>query len=121
MTDFEETAVVIEKEIEKLYNSKKFNQFICLCTVYHVNRCQNEKCINCNFLNELEHVYFENYPDEVNGTECLQNLCRVHFGSFFSLTCFLKSVAAIEREKIKLESKFNEILQIWNGNAPTKV
>ena len=49
----------------------------------------------------------------------LQNICRKHYGSFFTSTVFLKSLAAVEKEKQKLESKFNELLKIWN--ASTKI
>ena len=113
MTDFEEMAVITEKEIEKLYNFQKFNQFICLCNIYHINRCEHDNCNNCNFVNKLEHIFFENYPGQVNGTEPYKIVAEYH-GNFFSLTSFLKCLASIEREKIKLELKFNNIFQIWN-------
>ena len=75
MADFEETAVIIEKEIEKLYSLKKFNQFICLCDLYHINRCEHDACDNCNFVNKLECIYFKHYSVEVNGIESLQKCC----------------------------------------------
>ena len=111
MTDFEETAVIVEKEIEKLYCLIKFNQFICLCNIYHIDCCEHDGCNNCNFVNKLERIYFENYPDEVNRTKSLQKCCREYHGSFFSLTSFFKYLASIEKEKAKLELKFNNILQ----------
>ena len=46
MTNFEETAMIIEMEIEKLYNLKKFNQVIYLCNIYHINRCEHNDCNN---------------------------------------------------------------------------
>ena len=36
----EETAVIIEKEIEKLDSLEKLNRFIVLCSFNHVNRCE---------------------------------------------------------------------------------
>ena len=62
-------------------------------------------------MNKLERIYFQNYPDEVNGTKSLQKCCREYHGSFFSLTSFFKYLASIEKEKAKLELKFNNILQ----------
>ena len=119
MSDFEEAAVIIKKEIKMLHNFKKFNQFICLCNIYHINQCEHDDCNNCDFVNEHERIYFKNYLDKVNGTESLQKCCREYHGNFFSLTSFLKCLASIEREKVKLELKFNNILQIWN--ASTKI
>ena len=66
-------------------------------------------------MNKIERIYFENYPDEVNGTKSLQKCCREYHGSFFSLTSFFKYLASIGKEKAKLELKFNNILQIWIG------
>ena len=105
MSQHEDAAVTIEKEIEKLNNLQKFNHFICLCTFYHANHCEQENCINCSFVNKLEYIYTENYPDELNRTEDLQKFCRECFGSFFSLTCFLKSLAAVEREREREKKK----------------
>ena len=115
MSQYEEAAVIIEKEIEILNNLQKFNRLTCLCIFYHVNRCEQENCTNCSFADKLEYIFTENYPDKVNGTEGLQKFCMEYFGSFFSLTCFLKSLAAVEREREreeKLESKFNNILKV---------
>ena len=57
MSQHEDAAVIIEKEIEKLNNLQKFNHFICLCTFYHANHCEQENCINCSFVNKLEYIY----------------------------------------------------------------
>ena len=37
---------------------------------------------------------------------------------FYSLRFLLRSLAVIERERVKLENKFQEVLRIWN-TAPT--
>ena len=73
MADFVETAVIIEKVIEKLYNLKKFNQFILLCNAYHMDICEHDYYDNCNFIINLENIYFKHYLDELNGIESLQN------------------------------------------------
>ena len=60
----EETAVIIEKEIENLDRFKKFNRFIFLNNCYHVNRCQRADCINYKFINELSSIYNVNVFDK---------------------------------------------------------
>ena len=97
-----ETAVIIEKEIEKLDYLKKFKRFITLCYLYHVDRYKHNNCVNGSFIDKLSYIYTESFPDEVNGTLSLQKFCREYFGSFYSLTTLLKSLAAVEKEKIKL-------------------
>ena len=111
------TAVIIEKEIEKLDCLEKIQRFITLCSFYHVDRCKHNNCVNCSFINKLSYIYTENFPDEKNGTLGLQQFCREYFGSFFSLTTLLKSLAAVEKEKIKLELKFKALFEILNANT----
>ena len=77
------TAVIIEKEIEKLDCLEKIQRFITLCSFYHVHRCKHNNCVNCSFINKLSYIYTENFPDEVNRTHGLQKFCRECFGSFF--------------------------------------
>ena len=60
MAEYEETAVIIEKEIEKLSSLEKFDRFIHLSTYHHVNRCENDDCTNCAFVNNLCHIYHGN-------------------------------------------------------------
>lgn len=100
---YKETAVVIEEDTEK------FDQHISLCSFYHLNCCERgDDFTNCNFVINIRYVYVENL---IGGSDIdnLQNYCRKYLGSFFSLKTFLKSLASIEREKIKLEKKFCEV------------
>ena len=108
MTEYEETAVIIEKEIEKLSSLEKFDRFIRLSTYYHVNRCENDDCTNCAFVNKLCHIYHGNYT---GGENEVLKICRKYFGNFFSLTVLSKSLASVEREKKRLELKFSELLK----------
>lgn len=117
MAVYKETAVIVEKEIEKLNSFKKIDQYIRLSTYYHVNRCEKDDCTNCTFINKICYIYHENYTDKENEVMNLQNICRKHYGSFFTSTVFLKSLAAVEKKKQKLESKFNELLKIWNAST----
>lgn len=59
------------------------------------------------------YIYIENLVGG-NKIDTLQNYCQEHFGNYFSLRTFLKSLAPVEREKRKLEQKFAEVLKMWN-------
>ena len=106
MADFVETAVTFEKEIEKRYDLRRFNQFIFLCNVYHMDRCEHDSCENFDFIIKLENIYFKHYPDELNGTDSLKNFCRKFHGNFSFLTSLLKILSSMEKEKVKLELQF---------------
>ena len=49
---YQETAVEIEKEVEKSNESKRIHRFVTLCLYYHVNLCRNNNCSNCKFIME---------------------------------------------------------------------
>ena len=115
MCSYQETAVIIQKDIENLNSFKQIDQFINLCLFCHLKRCEKDNnCINCNFITNLRFVYVENVLDSTNGVENCQAFCRKHFGSFFSLGTFLRTLAIVEREKIKTEKKFVGVLNVWN-------
>ena len=56
MVPYVKTAVIIEKEIEKLNCLEKFNHFTDVCSFYHFNLCEKEKCINYSFINKLKYI-----------------------------------------------------------------
>ena len=39
-----------------------------------------------------------------------------NYNEFYSLCSLLKSLAAAEREKVKLDDKVNNLLLTWNSN-----
>ena len=124
MAQYKETAVIIEKEIEKLSSLEKFERFISLSIYYHVNRCENDEIVwymcenntNCIFVNKYCHIYHRNYTGGENEALNLQKICRNCLGNLFSLGVFSKSLASLEREQERLELKFKELLKIWNTN-----
>lgn len=59
----------------------------------------------------------QNIVCDRGSVEHLQNHWRLNYGCFYSLRALLWSPAAIEREKVRLDNKFQEILKLWN--APT--
>ena len=113
-----ETAVQVEKDIEDLSSIQKLDHFINLANFYHLYPCQIEKCSNCYFICNLRYLYVQNVVTETESFSELQKLCRLNYGSFYSLRLFLRSLAAIERKRVNLENKFYDVLWIWN-TVPT--
>ena len=88
-----ETAVKIEKDIENLSSLIKFDQFINLGYFYHVCCCQKDKFDSC-FL----HVIY--------------SICKLK-SKLIKLVQFknFKIFVDRERERLKLDRKFQEILK----------
>ena len=113
------TAVAIEKHIEDLSTLKKFDWYINLSSFYYSNHCRIEKYENCKFSANLPHIYVESLVNSTGSVDKLQSSCGHNYGTFYSLRILIRSLAAIERERIKLENKFIKVLEIWNAlNAP---
>lgn len=110
-----ETAVAIEKDIEDLSTLKKSDQYINLSSFYHLNRCRIEKCENCKFSANLRHIYVESLVNSTGSVDKLQSSCGHSYGTFYSLRILIRSLAAIETERIKLENKFINVLETWNA------
>ena len=45
-----------------------------------------------------------------------QQYCRKNHDDFYSLSCFLRSLVAIERGRLELENKLKKTLEKWNTN-----
>lgn len=62
----------------------------------------------------LWYVYVENL---IGGKdiENLQKYCRLNYGAFFSMRTMTRSLAVVEKERLKEEKKFAEVLQLWNA------
>ena len=91
--DYEETAVIVEMEIENFNNLNKFGRLIISVTFYNLRQCQHIICSNCTFI--------DNFHDEENAVNNLKNFCREHFGDFLSLICLLKCLAEKKQKKTK--------------------
>ena len=46
-----------------------------------------------------------------------QQYCRQNYVDFYFLSSFLKSLAAIEKERLNLENKLKNTLEQWNANT----
>ena len=93
----------------------KSDQYINVYAYYHLNRCENGVgCSNQDFLLNLRYIYVENLVGSETVTKYITKLLSETLWNFFSLKTFLRSLVAAEREKIKLEKRFAEVLKIWN-------
>ena len=107
-------AVAIEKDIENLDCFRKFDQFITLCNYCHMNRC--ETGVNCRkrkFFMNLRYLYVENLISGEN-VEKLLKYFGFNYGNFYSMKTMLCSLAVIEKEKVKLNKKLEDMLKLWN-------
>ena len=82
---YEEMAVVIEKVIEGLNDSKKIDRFIVLSLYYHVICRKHSNCSKCKFMIELRNIYltYINVKTAEKLVNFLQKHRREYFGSFF--------------------------------------
>ena len=105
----------MKKDIEYLSTLKKFDQYINLSCFYHLNCCRIEKCENVEFLVNLQYIHVESLVNGTGSVDKLQNFCHHNYGNFYSLHILLGSLVAMERERIKLENKFINVLETWNA------
>ena len=104
---YQEPAVEIEKEIEKFNEAKRIHRFVILCLYYHVNPCRKNNCNNCKFIMEYRNLFLSNFNHKTSEEiiSYFQQYCRQNCDDFCSLFLFLKSLAAIEKERLNLENK----------------
>ena len=113
-----ETAVQIERDIEELSSLRKFDDFLKLAYFYHAERYENMDCSNCLFLINLRYLYVQTTVLEHNSVAPLQKFCRIKHINFRSIRLLLHSLAAIERERLRLDKEFHRILEVWNKPSP---
>ena len=115
---YQETAVEIEKEIEKFNRAQRICRFVLLCINYHLNLCRKTDCSNCKFILEHRNFFLDSYSKK-NSEEMIdysQQYCRKNDDDFYLLSCFLRSLIAIERGRLELENKLKKTLEKWNAN-----
>ena len=116
-----ETAVQIEKDIEELSSFRKFDNFLKLADFYHVERCESIDCSSCLFLINLRYLYIQTTVLEHDSGAPLQKFCRIKHINFHSIKLLLRSLAAIEREKLRLDKEFHRTLEVWNKPPPQNI
>ena len=107
-------AVQIEKDIEELSSLEKLDWFLKLTDFYYVERCENIDYSNCLFVINLRYLYVQNAVVKYNSVAPLQKYCRLKYDNFHSVRLLLRSLGAVQKERVKLDEEFQEILEIWN-------
>ena len=67
----------------------------------------------------IEIFFLSNYNQKTSEEmiSFFQQYCRQNYDDFYSLFLFLKSLAAIEKERLNLENKLKNMLEQWNANT----
>ena len=111
--DYCETAVEMEREVEKFNEARTVNRFMILCIWYHLNYCKKSPCSNCKFIKDFKDYFLSNF-NQKSSSEIIfyfQNHCRQNYNEFYVLFKLSKSIAAIKKHKIQLEIKLRNIIQ----------
>ena len=107
-------AVQIEKDIEELSSLIKIDRFLKLTDYYYVERCENIDCSNCLFVINVRYLYVQNAVVKNNSVAPLQKYCRLKYDNFHFARLLLRSLGAVQKERVKLDKEFQEILAIWD-------
>ena len=81
---------------------------------YHTDLCKRTDCGYCSFHQGLYLIYAEISCSEDNSIERLCFYCAVREERFVKTRTFLNRLAALERHRLGLEKRFNNILAKWN-------
>ena len=110
---YQETAVEIEREIEKFTEARVINIFVILSILFHVNDYQRKPCSRCRFILDFKEYFLFNF-ERMTYSEIIsyfQNYCRCNYHDFYYNSKLLKSIAAIEKEKLKLDIKLKNLIK----------
>ena len=81
---------------------------------YHTDLCERTDCGYCSFHQGLYLIYAEISCSEDNSIERLCFYCAVREERFVKTRTFLNRLAALERPRLGLEKRFNNIMAKWN-------
>lgn len=81
---------------------------------YHTDLYKRTDCEYCSFHQGLYLIYAEISCSEDNSIERLCFYCAVREERFVKTRIFLNRLAALERHRLGLEKRFNNILAKWN-------
>ena len=110
---YEKTAVETEWGIEKFKEAREINRFVILSILFHVNYCQRKPCSRCRFISDFKKYFLLNF-ERMKSFEIIsyfQNYCRYNYHDFYYLFKLLKSIAVIEKEKLNLEKKLENLIK----------
>ena len=101
-------------EVSDFNTMKKFDNFLKLLDFYHVERCEHVDCSDCLFIKNLRYLYVRNSVNKQDSVIPLQDFCRIRINQSYCCRLFLKTLGALEKQRVLAERDFHEILQLWN-------
>ena len=96
--NFVKTAVDIQKCIEAHKTEKVTTKFCLLCKHFLINLCLEADCKSCKFAEYVRFLFWKDSSAEQKNS-FFHRQCRLHQTEFYSLHCFLTSLAKEKREK----------------------
>ena len=101
-------------EVSEYSTMKKFDDFLKLLDFHHVERCEYVDCSACLFTINLTHLYVQISLHKQNSVILLQSFCRMRINQFYYCRLFLKTLGALEKQRVLAEIDFHKTLQLWN-------
>ena len=98
---------------------KKFDDYLKVLSYYHLERCEMENCSQCLFVINLRYVYTGHIIQEEKDVKELRNYCIIRKEQFIASKFFIRGLASIEKERLKLDKEFHQILSLWNKTKDT--
>ena len=91
---YQETAIEIEREIEKFNETRRIYRFVILCLYYHVNPCKKDDCNDCKFVLDYKKTFLSNYNHKTSEELIFhfQQYYRQNYNDFYSMFSFLRSI-----------------------------
>ena len=97
-------------EISDFNTMKKFDDFLKLLDFYHVERCEHVDFSNCLFIINLGYLYAQNSVNQQDSVVPLHNFCRMRINQFYCCRLFLKTLGALEKQRVLAERDFHKTL-----------
>ena len=100
-------------EVSEYNTMKKFYDFLKLLDFHHVERCEYVDCSTCFlFTINLTHLYVQISLHKQNYLILLQSFCRMRINQFYYCRLFLKTLGALEKQRVLAERDFHKTLQL---------
>ena len=107
---------LLEILIEDFNTLKKFDDYIKVLSFYHMERCEQDDCLQCLFAISLRYVYTEHVIQEKKDVKELRNYRIMRKENFIASKLFIRRLAELERSRTELEKQFRETLSLQKKN-----
>ena len=95
-----------------LTSLKRFDDYLKVLSYYHIERCEQENCSQCLFVINLRYVYTEHAIKKKRDVKELRNYCIIPKEEFIESKFFIRRLASTEKERLKLDKEFHQILSL---------